>query len=136
MAREARDKAVNTKVDLSAFDTIKGSEEGKWMEVFAPDGTPIGAKIKLTGKDSKVYRSRVKKLAQKERLKKKMDLTDLENEMLDIHVACTLDWEGIVDNGKELEFNSENVRYVYEKYRWLLDDVVEFVGDREHFLAN
>jgi len=121
---------------LKKYDTIKKSEEGQWMDVEYPDGTEDGAKIKLVGCDSKLYRNKIKKLAEKNRNKKKgLSVVETEKASMNMYVACTLDWEGIAyDDDTPIEFNRENVEKVYTEYPWLLNDVAEFIAERENFL--
>jgi hypothetical protein len=38
-------------------------------------------------------------------------------------------------NGEELACDIENKRWLYKTYRWIFDQVDEFIGDRGNFLG-
>lgn len=124
-------------VDLSIYDTTKTSADGVWMELENPkDSEPLGVHFKLLGSDSEEYNKQVRKNNDK-RIKKGMKnlkSETLEAEGLELLVACTVDWQDVMDEGEELECTKENVRKVYKKYPWIKDQVDEFVGDRSNFL--
>lgn len=128
-------------IDLGQFET---GTEGEWLEILHPvTGQPIddeeGAlRVELVGKDSKQYR-KAQRVITERRLKSRskanrFDADALEQEAIDILVACTLGWEGFADDGETLECNPSNVRKVYTKYPWLKEQVDEFVDDRGNFM--
>jgi len=125
-------------VDLSQFDTKKTSEEGVWVEIENPiDGEPLGIHFKILGSDSEVYNKQIRK--NKDKMMKQgmrnIKSENLEVEEIELLVACTVDWDNIVDNGEKLECTKENVRYVYKNYPWIKDQVDDFIGDRSNFLS-
>lgn len=125
-------------VDLSQFDTKKTSEEGVWVEIESPtDGEPLGTHFKILGSDSEVYNKQLRKNKDKmmKQGMKNIKSENLEVEEIELLVACTVDWDNIVDNGEKLECTKENVRYVYKTYPWIKDQVDEFIGDRSNFLS-
>jgi len=125
-------------VDLSQFDTKKTSEEGVWVEIESPiDGEPLGIHFKILGSDSEVYNKQIRK--NKDKMMKQgmrnIKSENLEVEEIELLVACTVDWDNIVDNGEKLECTKENVRCVYKNYPWIKDQVDDFIGDRSNFLS-
>ena len=118
------------------FDTKKRSEEGAWVQIFAPDESDTGAKIKVLGRDSQEFKKRIQRVADLQRQKKKgLAVAELERQSTEVYVACTVDWEGVVDtSGKPLECTSDNIRTTYKDYPWVLEQVTEFVEDRANFL--
>lgn len=131
-------------IDLSQFET---GTEGEWLEVLHPvngqiirddEGDPM--RIKLVGKDSKEYRKAQRAITER-RLKSRskanrFDADSLEQEAIDLLVACTLEWEGFAEDGKELEFKPVNVRKVYSAHPWIKEQVDEFVDDRGNFMKD
>jgi len=124
-------------VDLSQYDTKKSSEEGAWLEIESPTGEPLGIHFKILGVDSEVYNKQLRKNQDKMMKKgmKNIKSENIEVEGIELLVACTVDWEGIADNGEDLGCTKENVRYVYKNYPWIKDQIDEFIGDRSNFLS-
>lgn len=123
-------------VDLSKFDTVKGSEEGAWLEVLSPDGAEeIGAKIKLAGRDSKIMKKQQKLIAKKKQ-RKGFSAVEEEDATIDMLVACTLDWEGFGEGKKPLEFSADEVKNLYTRYPWIMEQVALFISERSNFLGN
>lgn len=131
-------------LDLSQFDTVPAANQGQVMEVLHPatnqpllDDEDNPVTITLAGIDSDVFRKAQRaatnrRLAMKGRTKITAD--ELETDALETLVACTLGWSGIGMNGEALECNHANIRKVYTEFRWLREQVDEFVGDRAAFM--
>lgn len=129
----------------SAFDM----EDSAWMEVEDPiTGQPTGAEILLASADSDVYSKADKKIRQnrinrvaKARGRKAPDLKVdvLDAEGLNIVVACTLDWKLFMDEkGEPLPCTASNVRDLYStpKFKFILEQVNEFIADRANFIKS
>lgn len=128
-------------MDLSLFDTSEKSQEGVLYTVLHPGtGLETDIKIRLAGMDSEHYRNEVKRQSEIRinRLKEQKELSEEEKERLDVQlvVALTLDWEGIQDKGKELKFSKQEATRIYSHigYRWLFNQINQFVGNRANFL--
>lgn len=129
-------------IDLSQFET---GSEGEWLELLHPvTGQPIAddegntLRVQLLGKDSKEYRKAQRAITER-RLKSRskanrFDAEALEQEAVDVLIACTVAWEGFAEEGKELECKPANVRKVYLEYPWIKEQVDEFVDDRGNFM--
>ena len=126
-------------MDLSNFDTVKGSDEGAVLYVRHPvTNEKTDAWIKMAGPDSKLAKQRraqVQRLLRGKRNVSDIDIDTLEKEALETRVALTLDWGNIEDEGK-LAFNEKNVRKVYAEYPWVAEQVDEFQGDRSNFFTS
>ncbi len=124
--------------DLEALNTNKTSEEGRWLELEHPaTNEPLDIHLKLMGKDSDQYRKQVRRNQDKNIKKglRKLKSEHLENETIELLTACTLEWRGVVHNGKELDFTKENVRWLYKTYSWAKDQVDEFIGDYSNYMG-
>lgn len=130
---------TEVKFDLAQLDLTAKSNDGEWLELEHPvTGEPLGIKIKLAGVDSDIYKKQLRKL-QDRRLRKGLrtiTAEEFEEEQLQLLVACTLDWKGMIYEGKELEPTKENIRMIYEKFGWIREQVDNFIGDRRNFLKS
>lgn len=112
---------------------------GVWMDVMFDD-MKQDARILLAGSNSDQY-AQYEKKAQKLFMKKgngKIDPAELQKLNLDKWIACTLDWEGFKDGETELKCTVDNKRKIYsdrKKYKWLHDQVEEFINEDSNFLS-
>jgi Cu/Ag efflux pump CusA len=124
---------------LTDFNSVEGSNEGAVMYVKHPvTGVETDAWIKMAGPDSKLAKDRrasIQRLLRGKKTIADVDIDTLEEEALRTRVALTLDWGNIEDGEKKLTFNDKNVRYVYENFPWLAEQVDEFQGDRSNFFT-
>jgi len=123
-------------MDLSNFDTVKGSDEGAVLYVRHPvTNEKTDAWIKMAGPDSKLAKQRRAEIRRMLRNQKQnsVDVETLEEEANKNRVALTLDWGGIELDGP-IKFSQENARKVYDQFPWLADQVDEFQGDRVNFM--
>lgn len=59
---------------------------------------------------------------------------DYEADSIDLLVACTIDFSGIVLDGASLPFNKENAKTIYARFPWIRKQVDEAMGAVENFL--
>jgi len=127
--------------DLAKLDTNKASEEGVWCEIENPaNGESTGIKVKVLGMDSKAYQDQTRKIQDKNLKKgfrgmKNLKTETLDNNKIELICVCTTEWENVEYNGETLECNMENKRWLYKTFRWIFDQVDEFIGDRGNFLG-
>lgn len=114
------------------------------MEIDDPSGEPSGISLKLAGAHSERYRrsiARVQAKQQNRQLKRRsaeMTEEDLAFDfdlMTDHFIAITLDWKGAESKGKPLEFNADNLRYLYENAIDVRNQVTAFTRDARRFLS-
>lgn len=122
-------------MDLSTITVQKSSEEGAWVDIYAPDGTKTDIRIKVAGKDSSAFKAKVQKLAQLERKKKNLSVPEIEKYVLDAYVIATLDWENVCLNDKEIPCERENIIQIYNDYAWIYEQVTDFISERANFLG-
>jgi hypothetical protein len=123
-------------MDFGKLNATEYADKGAVLNVLHPaTREPLpGVTITLLGQDSKVYKARLSKMRQSfSGSNKKLDISKIEDEAANNRVAVTIAWEGVEENGKPLECTPENVRYMYEKYDWLVEQVDRFVSDRANF---
>ena len=125
-------------MDLNEIKIADKSEEGEVLTVLHPvTYTETDIKIRLAGSDSAKYRNKIKKIAEKDKGKRKnnFNLDAAERQGAEILAACTLDWEGIQRGGVDIPFTYENAVELYSdpNLRWLREQVDEFIADRTNF---
>lgn len=132
-------------MDLSVLDTRKAAEEGAKLQLRHPvDDTPLtgdkGEPITITviGTDSQTFKramhAQADRRINKPNSRRVMTMQSVEDDSINLLVAATIDWEGIVVDGKELPFSNENAHALYERFPWIREQVNIFVGDRANFL--
>ena len=143
-------------VDLthSGFDLQAAAEKGAWLQLLHPvSGEELGVdagkptRILIKGADSMSYeeaaartvamRSKTtnpkRKVTTKGLLDASNKLAKAQSEEL---AAVTMGWEGIEWDGEVFEFSQENAEKLYNEYRWIRDQVMEFFGDRTNYQGN
>lgn len=126
-------------MDLTSFE--KAAEEGAVMNLKDPagnilrqdDGTPIT--ITLAGVHSPRW-TRAQDALQNRimSMKEKRDAAEMRSDRCGLLAAATLSWSGIVIDGVATEFSAKNAKSVYLRFRWIADQVDEFVAQKENFL--
>lgn len=140
---------TNDAADLSALDTISACNKPFEFELVHPvNRTGLGIFWSVVGKDSDVYRARIRGLAD-ENLRRSnaglppMDntLSKLEAKNVDTLAAASTGWrsEGkpgvVVWKGEELSFTPENVKRVLTELPAAREQVQEKVNDLGNWLG-
>lgn len=132
------------KVDLSAIDTVKGSNEGFDVRIFHP-GTneDLDIIIGVLGKDSDEFQ-KISRTQNKKRMAKMqkggfrntatVPIEEVERDGVLLLGACTTGWDGVVIDGKEVEFSTDNAVMVYNRFPWIREQVDTAIGDRSNFI--
>jgi len=146
-------------LDLTQLDTSKTAETGVAVALRHPvTHVPLGVRIQVAGVDSDTYRSHIRRqqnrrMEQAKRSRGQISISaeELENDALDLLVACTKGWESDIEEHGEkktvsaipcgeqglLPCTPENVRKVYANpgFAWLREQVDAEIGDRSNFLG-
>ena len=131
--------------DLAAIDTKPLSEAGALLKIRALDGKFLlnskGGAVSLIvkGPDSAEYtrllRSQVKKRMARSGLPTDDESTQDDSEMIDLLVACTISWGGILSKEQEpIPFTPEVCRQLYEAFPVIRDQVDAFIANRVNFI--
>lgn len=139
--------------DLSALDTVAGSNAGSDLELSLSNGTPIvrpdgrPVTIKLLGKDSDAFikadaHERNLRLQQGQRLKLTAEGMDASG--IKCLAKASISWDGVgwmvkearlwEFDGDELPCTYENAVRLYTRLPDIKEQVDNFVGDRSNFL--
>ena len=145
-------------LNLSQLDTSQAAEDGVAVHLRHPKtNTPLGVRIFVAGVDSETYRSQIRRQQNRrmEQARRSRGLNisaeELENDALDLLVACTKGWEADIEEHGEkktvpaipfgerglLDCTPENVRAIYANpgFSWLREQVDAEIGDRSNFLG-
>lgn len=115
-------------MDINTLYTVDAHEEGAEIRIVSPlDGKKTDFYISVQGVDSKAYRTAVKAYHRKL-------LNDEEGGEIELIVAITKGWRGLVDGDKEVEFSAENAKSVYENAPDVASQLDRFVANRQNFI--
>ncbi len=134
-------------IDLSSIDTIKGANEGFNVRIYHP-GTneDLDIVINVLGKDSDEFQ-KVSRAQSKKRMAKMSKggfrlsniappPEEIERDAIELLVACTKSWSGVVLDGVTISCNHENAIMVYERFPCIREQVDTAIGDRANFIAS
>ena len=121
-------------MDLNNFKTT----EAEWLEITDPIGNSTDIRIKVTSRDSELFRKQTRKISELERKRGVKGLKAAESERLwtEALAKCTLEWENVEDNGEEVPYSFENVIDIYTRYPFVAEQILSFIQDRENFLTS
>lgn len=129
-------------MDLASLDLTKASNDGAWITLKHPaTGDDLSGKIKVVGKDSTKFvqlsdeyrRKTLEDMKSNKTMAQKMESAQEQSDA--ILVACTIDWEGMMLDGKDLPFSEFNVKMVYERFKWIKEQIDVAIADRANFLT-
>lgn len=108
--------------DIAALDTISACNKPAEVEIFHPaTGKPTGVFISVLGKDSDVFRARMRALADETiaAAAQGQRQDDAERRTVETLAAATTGWRtgddaALILSGERLEFSEANARRVYQ----------------------
>lgn len=132
-------------IDLGSLDTARSANEGFDVQLYHPvTNVDLGITIKILGKDSDTFR----KISHAQ-AKKRMDRfskggfrntgfiqspEEIEQNGIELLAACTVGWDGIILDGKPLDFSKDNAKELYTRFPWIKEQIDVAVGDRANFI--
>ena len=130
-------------MDETAFDasSLIADVDEVEVEIINPlTKKKTGLFITVLSRDSDVYKS-VTKQQGNQRFKSfgrktsspGLTVEELEEESLQLLVACTKSWRNMLYRGQEMEFTTANVRIIYENVPTIREQVDDAVHDRGNF---
>ncbi len=127
-------------MDLAKYSDLEDKmNEGIWIEkVYDADNETVSenTRIKICGRDSKIYQKKLKVYQNKARKKKggRFDVDEESAILDDAMEACVLEWEGFDNDKKPMKCTPDNIKLVFKVCPWIKDQVTEAVLDRSNFL--
>lgn len=135
-------KKSGTKViDLASLDTASDTavltlrHPATHAVLTDEGGKPIA--MTVCGTDSETYLAAQRTVLNKRlsrRNRTPLTAEEIEDEAIDIIAKCVVSWNGIVLDGDLLVCSPENVRKVLSRFRWIKEQVDEFINDRANFV--
>lgn len=129
-------------MDLAALDLTKASNDGAWITLKHPaTGEDLSGRIKIVGKDSTKFtqlseeykRKTLDDMKSNKTMAQRMESAQEQSDA--ILVACTLDWDGMMLDGKDLPFTEANVKMVYSRFNWIKEQIDVAIANRANFLT-
>lgn len=125
-------------MDIELFDYETKAEAGFWVDLLHPVTVqPTGIRFNVVGMDSKTYESAAsdfnRELSQIE-ADTKLSKEQKEEAKLEasckLWTRCTLGWEGLNENGKEMPFNTKDCHRIYRKYKGAREQIDKAIASR------
>jgi len=127
-------------IDLAAFDTRGGANEGRELELKSPDGRATGIRLVLRGADSDAYEAarRAQAAANRAALlknrQKQFTLEELDEQALELLVAATAGWSAFSWKGEAFAYTAANARKLYREFPHFREQADAFLAERANFL--
>jgi hypothetical protein len=145
-------------MDLTKLDTRRRAEEGSWLHLrepihnqllFADDGDELGdsgerrpMRLKLLGADSDTLQKYSRGLLDDQRRqvmtegKSFRSSDEVEDDLIALLVAATVDCENILVDGEEVEPIKAELTALYERFPWIAEQAMRRIRDRAAYLKN
>ena len=127
-------------IDLSSLDSAARADDGAALHIVHPaTNVELGITIQLAGIDSAVHRRAVAAAANRRAkggFRKQITLERVQEENIETLAACTLAWEGVRIDGKDIAFSHAAAVSLYTRFPWLREQVEEFISDRANYLQD
>lgn len=104
-------------------------------------GQPTGMQVEVASADSPRYRDATRAIIEKatasapraSRRARQETPRDMEADALELLVACTVSWTGVMEGGAQVPLTPDNARRLFTAHPWLRRQVDEAVQDRASF---
>ena len=136
------------------FDLRDAADDGAWCQLLHPvkrdelgveDDAPV--RIRIQGVDSMGFEKTIAKTAafrsnepgQRGQMSEKrlLVLTEQAAKYQARELAeITIDWENIDWDGAVFPFNKENAVKMYARYKWIREQLIEFIAERANYAGN
>ncbi len=128
--------------DIGSIDIIKDANAGTGIDLHHPiTGRRLKIKIYVLGRDSDKFKA-IQAAQAQARLAKaskggfrasNVDPKEHEEDGISLLAACTLGWDNLVLNGREVPFSESNAEVIYAKHPWIKEQVDVAIADRALF---
>lgn len=130
--------------DIAKQDFAAAAEAGYSFELMLPTGVGSGAKLTILGDMSpsvKAFsRKRFQELQMRQAMLKRkgkdfdeIDLDEAEDAAVEAALVRLVDWSGISNNGKALEFSKDAARELLKKNGWIREQIMNEAADVTNF---
>lgn len=129
--------------DLKQNNPVAQAETGFEFEVQLPDGSNTSFFIKVRGDQSPTVKNHGRKVYNEMKMKEQMakrkgkdydiGLDEAEDMGVEAAVVRIIDWKGLTEDGKKVDFNKENATRVLKENDWIRAQVMEQSGNVFNF---
>ena len=123
--------------DLTKLDLTTASNKGTVVTLKHPvSGDELPISIKVVGTDSTVFQAAIREQARKnmKSKNKEPDFDEIRLLSAELLAKCTLSWEGVSEEGVDIEFSQKAATSLYLKYDWIKTQIDQAIGERANFL--
>jgi len=114
-------------MEISSLYTADAHESGSEVQVISPtDGELTDFYITVVGPDSKQYREAVRKFQM-------ALLENTEGADIEMLVAITKGWRGLMDGKKEVKYSDKVASKLYIDAPFVAGQIDRFIADRKNF---
>lgn len=140
----AKNTTATKGFDLSKNNLSKKAEDGYSFELCLPTGEATGAfltvrgalspKVKAFGKKKFDEMQRKETMARRKgRETDPITLDEAEEMAVESAGIRLLAWEGILEEGVEVEFNEANVKRILTDHSWIREEIIKASDELENF---
>jgi predicted glycosyl hydrolase (DUF1957 family) len=126
-------------MDFKNVDVKTAVEKGLTITIKDLDLEDTDCKVTVLGVGSAKHKAAEKRIEaarnRASRQKRELDEDELEELHIDLLVDCTLDWENVEEDGKQVEFNPTNARRMFAAYPVLTNQVLAGIYEIRERLA-
>lgn len=124
--------------DLNSLSGLTSAQEtGTEVQITHPGtGEPVGITMRVAGPDSKRQKAATALIvAERAELRlRKITAARMEDESNRIAAASIISWNGVVEDGKDIEYSPSVALGLLIKYPFIREQIVAYSGDRANFL--
>ena len=136
------------------FDLRDAADDGAWCQLIHPvDRVELGVeddaptRIKIQGVDSIGFEKTIFK-TQALRFNDPVQRGQMSQKRMELFAEqaaktqarelaeITIDWENIDWDGEVFPFNKENAVKMYVRFKWMRDQLMEFIAERANYAGN
>lgn len=125
-------------MDLATLDTT--AVESVPMRLKHPGtGQVLDTVLHVVGVDSDRYREKARQISNRRinsKQKRMLTIEEVEADNDSLLVSCIVGWDNVTIDGEKVEFSLESAKKLIQRFRWIREQIDEFVGDRANFLPN
>lgn len=124
-------------MELNQLKTAPAHDAGAELLIKDQFGKKTEFFITLRGQDSKAFRMADKRrhfeMLEARQNGKELKECDLDEMDIELIADCIVSWRGLVDNGKPVECNKENILDLFRSAPYMINQVLEFIASRRNF---
>lgn len=127
-----------TPIDLGAFDTCKGAEEGMALTLKAPNGAELPG-FRIRGYDSPTYQrasqAQRRRFMAQARRRKDLSAAEVDEETYELAAELVIAWpDNFTLDGQPFPYSKQNAVTLLKRFPWAHEQIAGAAAERENFL--